>query len=258
MSWKSGIGSLEESGIPDLISTPVTSGLGPHHTMHLGTVLNHVDDLHVDIIAAWPSAHQDSPEVHLDMVVQGTMVGGDIFAERTEGNIYLHLGRNAVHVGKSSCRWSFRCRVLAISLALASRSCSRNLSRSGSSFCFFCFFFFFFFLGCSASSSGSPDGPAADLFLTVSSGLAKELPGRTPSSGISGSGTSSFDLHLSFFFFFFLGGTTGSSSTGISVTSSSSSAWLRFFPCLGAVGDGSKVLAELPSAARSGKVVGRP
>ena len=98
MSRKSGIGSLEESGILDLISAPVTSGLGPRHTMHLGTVLNHVDGLHVDIIAARPSAHQDSPEVHPDMVVQGTMVGGDVFAERTEGNIYLHLGRNAVHV----------------------------------------------------------------------------------------------------------------------------------------------------------------
>ena len=66
--------------------------------MHLGTVLNHVDGLHVDIIAARPSAHQDSPEVHPDMVVQGTMVGGGVFAEWTEGNIYLHLGRNAVHV----------------------------------------------------------------------------------------------------------------------------------------------------------------
>ena len=89
---------LEESGIPDLISAPVKSGLGPCHTMHLGTVLNHVDGLHVDIIASRPSAQQDSPEVHLDMVVQGTMVGGDVFAERTVGNIYLHLGRNAVHV----------------------------------------------------------------------------------------------------------------------------------------------------------------
>ena len=64
--------------------------------------------------------------------------------------------------------------VLAISLALASRSCSRNLSRSGSSFRFF--FFFFFFLGCFAPSSGSPDGPAASLGFTVSSGLAEELP----------------------------------------------------------------------------------
>ena len=88
--------------------------------------------------------------------------------------------------------------------------------------------------------------------LRLPPGLAEEVPGRTPSSGITGSGTSSFDLPLSFFFFFFLGGSTGSSSTGISMISSSS-AWLRFFPCLGAVGGGSRVLAELPSAAKPGK-----
>ena len=90
MSRKSGTGSLEGSGILDLISAPVTGGLGPRHTMHLGTVLNHVDGLHVNIIAARPSAHQDSLEVHPDMVVQGTMVGGGVFAERAEGNVYLH------------------------------------------------------------------------------------------------------------------------------------------------------------------------
>ena len=77
--------------------------------MHLGTVLNHVDGLHVHIIAAWPSAHQNSPEVHSDVVVQGTMVGGDVFAEQTVGNVYLHLGRKAVHVihffnSKACCR----------------------------------------------------------------------------------------------------------------------------------------------------------
>ena len=101
MSRKSGTGSLEWSGIPDLLSAPVTSGLGPHHTMHLGTVLNHVDGLHVNIIAARPSAHQDSPEVHPDMVVQGTMVGGSVFAERAEGNIYLYPGGNVVHIVRS-------------------------------------------------------------------------------------------------------------------------------------------------------------
>ena len=53
------------SGIPDLLSALVTkSGLGPCHTVHLGTVLNHVDGLHMDKIAARPSAHHDGPEVH--------------------------------------------------------------------------------------------------------------------------------------------------------------------------------------------------
>ena len=54
------------------------SRLGPRHTMHLGTVLNHVDGLHVNIVAAQPSTHQDGLEVHPDMVVQGTMVGGNL------------------------------------------------------------------------------------------------------------------------------------------------------------------------------------
>ena len=69
--------------------------------MHLGTVLNHVDGLHVNIIAAQPSAHQDSPEVHPDMVVQGTMVGGGVFAEQAEGNVYLYPGGNVIHIIRS-------------------------------------------------------------------------------------------------------------------------------------------------------------
>ena len=83
---------------------------------------------------------------------------------------------------------------LAISLALASRSCCRNFSKPGS-FLFF-FFFFFFFFGCSVSSSRIPSVSAAGVGSPVSSGLAEELPGRAPSSGMSGTGTSSFAFAL--------------------------------------------------------------
>ena len=86
---------------------------------------------------------------------------------------------------------------LAISLALASRSCSQNFSRPGSSLFFF---FFFFFFGCSVSSSGTPGGSAAGVCPPVSSGFAEELPGRAPSSGLSGT----WDGNLLFCFVFAL------------------------------------------------------
>ena len=113
---------------------------------------------------------------------------------------------------KSRSCWSFRCTFLAISLALASRSCSRNFLRPGSALFFF---FFFFFFGCSVSSSGIPDGSAAGVGSPASSGFAEELPGHAPSSGTSRMGTSSFALSLLFFFFFLFGGIAGSSPVGM-------------------------------------------
>ena len=72
-------------------------GLGPRHVVHLGTVLNHVDGLHMNKIAARPPTHQDGPEMHPDMVVEGTMVGGIVVTEWAEGYVDFYLGRNAVH-----------------------------------------------------------------------------------------------------------------------------------------------------------------
>ena len=86
------------SGIPDLLSALVTtSGLGPCHVVHLGTVFDHADGLHMDKIAARPSTHQDGPEVHPDMVIERPVVRSGIVAEGTEGNVHLDLGREAVH-----------------------------------------------------------------------------------------------------------------------------------------------------------------
>ena len=61
--WKSGSGPEFWT----LLSALITSGLGPHHTMHFGTVLNHVNDLHVNKVAARPSTHHDGSEMHPDM-----------------------------------------------------------------------------------------------------------------------------------------------------------------------------------------------
>ena len=99
------------SGTPDLLSAPVTtSGLGPRHTMHLGTVLNHVDGLHMNKIAARPSAHHDGLEVHPDMVVESTMVRGGVVAEWAKGSVYFYRGGNAVHevrsLGRHPCHGS--------------------------------------------------------------------------------------------------------------------------------------------------------
>ena len=96
------------SGIPDLLSTLVTtSGLGPCHIVHLGTVLNHADGLHMNKIAARPSTHQDSPQVHPDMVAEGPMVRSGVIAQWAKGHVYLYLGRDAVHhvcfFGRYSC-----------------------------------------------------------------------------------------------------------------------------------------------------------
>ena len=85
------------SGIPDLLSALLSSRLGPRHTMHLGTVLNHVNGLHVNKVTARPSAHHDGSEVHPDVIVQGTMVRGGVGTERTKGDVYSYRGGNAVH-----------------------------------------------------------------------------------------------------------------------------------------------------------------
>ena len=96
------------SGIPDLLSALVTTcGLGPCHVVHLGTVLNHVDGLHMNKIAARPSTHHDGPEVYPDMVVKGTMVRGGVVAEWAKGNVYFYRGGNVVHdvhsLGRHPC-----------------------------------------------------------------------------------------------------------------------------------------------------------
>ena len=66
-----------------LFSALLSSRLGPRHTMHLGTVLNYVNGLHVNKVTFRPSAHHDGSEVHPDVVVQGSMVRGSVVTERT-------------------------------------------------------------------------------------------------------------------------------------------------------------------------------
>ena len=97
MSRESGaVGGLEfRTSIPTFVL--VTGGFGPHHTVHLGTVLNHLEGMHVDEIAARPSAHHDGSEVHADVIVQGPMVGGGIGTEWTIGQVHPDRGGNFIH-----------------------------------------------------------------------------------------------------------------------------------------------------------------
>ena len=113
------------SGIPDLLSALVTmSGLGPCHIVHLGTVLNHVDGLHMNKIAVWPSTHHDGPEVHPDMVVEGPMVRSGVFAEWAKGNVYFYPGRDAVHhmrfFGRHPCHGSWMDNIMQSDVLLLS------------------------------------------------------------------------------------------------------------------------------------------
>ena len=80
-----------------LFSALLSSRLGPCHTMHLGTVLNHVNGLHVNKVTARPSAHHDGSEVHPDVIVQGKMVRGGVVTERTIGDVHFNRGGSVVH-----------------------------------------------------------------------------------------------------------------------------------------------------------------
>ena len=79
------------------ISTFFTGWFGPCHSMHFSAVLNHFLQLHVHEVAARPPTHHYGPEMHPDMIVDGSMVGGGIGTEWAIGVIGLNSGGDSIH-----------------------------------------------------------------------------------------------------------------------------------------------------------------
>ena len=79
-------GLVFRTSIPSLLS----GWFGPCHAMHFSAVFNHFLRLHVHEVAAGPPTYHYGSEMHLHMIVDGSMVGGGIGTEWAKGVVGLN------------------------------------------------------------------------------------------------------------------------------------------------------------------------